>query len=91
MSCTPGRPTDFEVLLEQRGTFRCHICSDEPALLYRFRIQEWPTRGCNLQEFLDGERFTIRRRLVCARCLKVGLHGGLTITRLERSNQRQSE
>jgi hypothetical protein len=70
MSCRLGRATDFEVLLEQQGTFRCHICSDEPAVLYRARLQQSPTRDATLQDFLDGERFTIRRRLVCARCLR---------------------
>ena len=64
-----GRATDFEVLLEQQGTFRCHICAGEPALLHRVRIQQSPTRDSTLQDFLDGERFTIRRRLVCTRCL----------------------
>jgi len=69
MSRTPRRRTDFEILLEQQGVFRCHTCSDEPATLYRARIQQSPTRDSTLQDLLEGERFTIRRRLVCARCL----------------------
>jgi len=63
------RRTDLEVVLEQAGIFQCHICSGEAATLLRVRIQEWPTRDCNPQDFWDGERFTIRRRLVCAQCL----------------------
>jgi len=67
MTNVPDRVSDhFEVVLHC-DAFRCHVCADEPTFLYRVCIQEWPTGPYALEE---DERFVIRCRLVCDRCLR---------------------
>lgn len=72
MNRFPARLTDLQVLLHC-DAFRCHVCADEPTLLYRVRIQEVSRHPYLLEE---EERFVIRRRLLCDRCFRAFVYPG---------------
>ena len=67
MSNVPGRLTDLEFLLEEQSAFRCYLCSDEPNILYRLHLAEWPREGW---ECVSDMRSMLRRCLVCPRCFR---------------------